>query len=334
MTGKRVLVAALLAALLLAGAGAWLFFERPLTVFAWTRARDLKRAGLSRRVLATPAGAVSYWRGGSGPVLVLLHGAGDNAGTWNVAAKELVKTHTLLALDLPGHGRSEPRTGPLPMATVLAGIDAVLDAELKGAKATLVGNSMGAWVACLEAAKHPERVERIVAVNGGPILGKSGYSLTPATREDARKLMSALRAPESPAVPDFVLDDIVRRSKDGAMPRLFAGGDLVAHLMDGRVAEIKAPVDLLWGEADKVSPLDYAKKVESVLPAARLTVLPRCGHIPQQECPGPFVERLSALLAGPPPAARVTPPTSDETAPAAPSSAPAAAAAATPEPAR
>jgi pimeloyl-ACP methyl ester carboxylesterase len=67
------------------------------------------------------------------------------------------------------------------------------------------------------------------------------------------------------------------------------------------LGEFITPVDLVWGESDRLIPMTYAKRLESELPAVRLTTLPRCGHIPQQECPGAFSKNLQKILDSPVP---------------------------------
>ncbi len=108
--------------------------------------------------------------------------------------------------------------------------------------------------------------------------------------------MSSLRDPSSPPVSDPILDDVVRLAKVGPMPRLVAGGDMLWFLMDRRLDELTVPVELVWGESDQVVPLSYAEKLLHLLPRARLERVPRCGHVPQQECPGRFADSLAAAL--------------------------------------
>src|SRR5664279_1255671 len=101
----------------------WLLVKRPLEVFAWGARRSLGRAGLKKLVVQTPVGPQTVFVGGSGPVLVLLHGAGDHAGTWFHVAPSLARRYTLVIPDLAGHGDSAPSTGPIPLSNVLGGLE-------------------------------------------------------------------------------------------------------------------------------------------------------------------------------------------------------------------
>ena len=251
------------------------------------------------------AGPQTFFRGGNGPVLVLVHGAGDQAAAWSIVVPKLLPGRTLVIPDLPGHGDSGPESGPLTVETLLAGLSAVLDEAAPKEPVTIVGNSLGAWLATLWAKEHPERVERIVLVNGGPLKHVAeGLTLQPKNRAEARKTIEALRDPGSLRVPDFVLDDVVREAATGPIARLAAASDgMEKYVLEGRLAEVTVPVEIVWGASDRMLPLSYAGKMLSGLPRARLTVLPRCGHVPQQECPAAFSAALLKLLAGPPPEA-------------------------------
>ena len=119
--------------------------------------------------------------------------------------------------------------------------------------------------------------------------------------------MEMLRDPASPKIPDFVLDDIVRRSNSGPIGRLLQlPGSFVEFLLDGRMGEISTPVELVWGESDQLMSLAYAERMLNELPRARLTRVTACGHIPQAECPDRFAETLLSVLGtDPPPAVAV-----------------------------
>ena len=297
-----VTVAALAAVALLAGV--WTVWKRPLAVDAWVSRRALGRAGLEKSHIDGPAGRLTVWEGGAGPTLVLLHGAGDQAGAWARVAPGLVSDHRLVIPDLPGHGGSAPEEGPLHLPAIVAGVEAVMDARVPaGETATLIGNSLGAWVAALYAVDHPDRVDRLVWVNGGPVTGDHpAATLMPENRAQADKLMQLLMGPATPPVPGFVLDDIVRWAHRGPVGRLAAtAGEMAEYVLDGKLDRVRVPVDLVWGDADGLMDLDYAQRLLDGLPAARLTTVHGCGHVPQRECPDRFLKALTQALAQPAP---------------------------------
>jgi pimeloyl-ACP methyl ester carboxylesterase len=277
----------------------WLFVKRPLEVFAWFARRALVKAGLKKVVVPAPVGAQTVFVGGSGPVLVLLHGVGDNAGTWFHVARALAARCRLVIPDLAGHGESAPAAGPISFSDLFGGLEAVLEQHSGGGRVTLVGNSLGAWVAMVFAARHPERVERVVAVNGGPLIGSGGGpSLLPKTREEARDAMARLRDPGSPAIPANVLDDMVRRGPTGPIARFMGTAATMAPwlLSEDQLRALGMPVRLVWGVSDQLFPLDYARRMEAALPDVELIPVERCGHIPQQEAPDRFLPALLKAL--------------------------------------
>ena len=295
---QAVLVGVVILVLLGAAGAVWMVWRRPLAVYAWQSRLALRAAGLEQRRIPTEAGVQCAFVGGSGPPLLLLHGAGDQAGSWAKLAAPLARSHTLIVADLAGHGDSHPRTGPIATAQVLAGVEGVVRALAADRKITVVGNSLGGWMAMLLAHRHPEWVERIVVIDGGAITGSNLQArILPRTREEAREAMRQVRDAASQEVPDFVLDDVVRQARRGPLARFAqTAATMEAFTLDGKLAEIHTPVALIWGESDRLMPLDYARRMLAELPQATLTTLPRCGHVPQVECPEALLAVLRPLL--------------------------------------
>jgi pimeloyl-ACP methyl ester carboxylesterase len=298
---KLGVTAVTLVVLVLAG-GAWFVYKRPLAVNAWMNRRALASAGLTEATAQTGFGLQNYWTGGAGPTLVLLHGAGDQAGTWANVVPALTATHRLVIPDLAGHGTSAPADGPIEVGQVLRGVEAILSQGQQD-PVIIVGNSLGAWIGLLYAHAHPDRVARLILVNGGALKGdRADLSLTPRTRAEAAALMKELRDPKSDVIKDFVLDDVVREAQEGPLARFASTADrMEPFLLDGRLHEVKTPVDLIWGESDKLFPLAYAERMMAALPSSRIRTLPACGHVPHQECPTRFKAALADALASPPP---------------------------------
>ncbi len=263
----------------------------------------LAAAGFARVTLGGEADRLTSFVAGKGEPLLFLHGVGNEGSNWFEVAPAFASRYRVIVPDLPGHGASAPAAGDLPMATVVAGAERLLLDAAAERPAIVIGNSMGAWIATLLALRHPDRVARVVLVNGGPLPGDpGGPSLLPASREEAARLMAMLRDPAAPPVPDWLLDDLVRRAPTGPTARLTRDlPGLIAHLLIGRLGEVKTPVDLLWGASDRLMKLAYAERLLAELPAVRLTRLEHCGHIPQLECPQAFATALAQVLAAPPP---------------------------------
>ena len=302
--GRRLAVLAVAAGVLALGAGATLLvLLRPLAVFASMERLGLRWAGLEQRRVPASRGAQMSWRGGTGPTVVFVHGANDQAGAWVRVVRPIMRGHRVVLLDLAGHGGSAPADGPLGVDDLLAGVQAVMDAEAAGAPVTLVGNSLGGWLALVYARAHPGRVAHVVLVNGAAIRGdgtEAAVNLLPRTRDEARRAIAATMSPASPPVPGFVLDDLVRRAPASPLARLMAAPARDDLSLDGHLEEIATPVTLIWGVDDRVLPLAYAERVASELPAARLVRLERCGHVPSRECPAALRAALEQALGDPP----------------------------------
>jgi len=299
---KRIVIGVGVLVILLIVTGVLLFWLRPLEVLEWFSRRTLTRGGLQKASVDTTLGRQVFWRGGSGPDLVFLHGAGDNAGTWAQVAPGFTRDYRVLVLDLPGHGESALSRGTVSIGVELQGLEEVLEQESKG-PVILVGNSMGAFVAMLYAHKHLPKVAHLILVNGGAARHDfEGVSLTPSNRDEARALFNVMRDPSSPPTPGFVVDDFVRRTRKGPLGQLMANRkEFDSHyFLDGQMSEISIPVDLLWGESDRLVPMKYAERMLKELPNARITRIPRCGHVPQLECPQRFLQVLQRVLLQPP----------------------------------
>jgi len=300
--GTRLGIGAASLLLLALASGLAFIWKRPLTLFALMNTRALASAGFARAAVPSSIGDQNVWTSGAGPTLVLLHGAGDSAGTWSSVVAPLTLRYRVVIPDLAGHGGSAPAEGPISVGQVLEGLEAVMRQGPQD-PAIIVGNSLGAWAAMLYAKEHPGRVARLVLVNGGALTGdRTDLSLIPTTREEAAELMTQLRDPKAQPIPGYVLDDVVRLARTGPLSRLAqTAGEMDRYVLDGKLSDINAPVDLIWGESDKLFSLAYARRMMVQLPASRLTTIPGCGHVPQQECPARFASALSDVLTMPPP---------------------------------
>jgi pimeloyl-ACP methyl ester carboxylesterase len=249
---------------------------------AWTRG-ELLRAGLER---AQRDGQV-FFRGGSGEeTVVLLHGVNDQAGTWASIVPQLTGFR-LLVPDLAGHGESAPREGPLPMETILAGLQAMVEGI---DRFTLVGNSMGGWVAMLYALAHPERVERLILEDASGMAWPLSVPLFPQNREEA---ITCLRAVHGPAVElaEWMIEAMLQRAISAPATRVVQAG-LMAHLLDGRLQDLQLPTTLIWGRDDGLLPLSYAETLQKRIAGSTLHVLDGAAHIPHRQQPERFLTCL------------------------------------------
>ncbi|MEM1179015.1 MAG: alpha/beta hydrolase [Acidobacteriota bacterium] len=278
------------------------FATNPIGVSRWVASGALERMELEKMTVETDRGLQIYYRGGSSPrVLVLLHGLDQRAATWVNATPTLMTRYSLVILDLAGHGESAPQRGIFSAEDLMAGVSAVLDAAAPDVPVTLLGHGLGGRMALRYALNHPERVEHIVLINGG-VDDAPTVDLVPRDRRGTEELFRAI-SPEGTSLPaGFVLDDLRQKLEQGAIPRFLDAADTAGPLAHLALDQLTTPVDILWGADDGLYPLDTARRLAAALPRARLRELHGCGHLPHQQCTGPFLEALFEQLSQEPPA--------------------------------
>lgn len=307
---KRVvmIVAGLLLALLI-GTAWWLYTP------------DEPRAALEARYAAAPssflqvAGLRLHLRD-TGPrdarAVILMHGFGASLHTWEAWARLLETDHRMIRFDLPGFGLTgaDP-TGDYTDARSIAVLAGILDA-LGLREASLIGNSMGGRIAWMFAARHPERVDRLVLVapDGFASPGRA-YGVAPRVPTIARLLPYALplpllRASLKPAYgdPALLTEDVLTRYRDMLLAPGVRGAILARTGQDALVdprpllRQVRAPTLLVWGEQDAMIPVANASDYQQVLPDSRLDTFAGLGHVPHEESPARSLAPVRAFLAG------------------------------------
>jgi pimeloyl-ACP methyl ester carboxylesterase len=286
-TIKRILsVMALLA--LVAGVGFW---ARPISFFnEWTD-MHLYFAGVQSNSVTVAGHRVHYFVEGppEGKEVVLVHGLGGRAEDWRNLAAILARWGFRVYMpDLPGYGQSEqPANFSYSVhdeAEVLAGF---LDA-LGLNQVDLGGWSMGGGIAQHVAIRHPERVRKLILFDSVGILETPNFDVNlfmPKTPADLDQL-DALLMPNPPKVPGFVALDILRRSRKNAwvirraVDSMLTGNDATDKLLPG----LKMPVLIIWGDLDRITPLNQGKKMSQLVPQSQLGVFQGCGHLAPSQC--------------------------------------------------
>lgn len=239
------------------------------------------------------------------PAVAFLHGAGLDHSIWALAARLFAQEgRAVLALDLPGHGRSE---GP-PLASIDAMADwvaATLDAA--GVEtARLAGFSMGAAVALEAAARAPERIEALALVGAAPRMPVHPDLLAFAKADDGRAIALMVAWCHGPTghlggqpAPGLWVLGASRRLLERAAPGVL-GADLAAcDAWRGGVdaaARVRCKTLLITGENDVMTPLRGARKLADAIEGAELLVLPGAGHMVMAERPNETLDALRRIL--------------------------------------
>lgn len=237
--------------------------------------------------------------------VVLIHGAANDCDVWQKIARGLSGAgHAVLVPDLPGHGLS--RGEPLRSIEALADwIIALLDAAGVD-NAVLAGHSMGSLIALEAAARHPQRVSRLV------LLGSS----TPMPVSEAL-LSAAQSSPDSACrtimkyshTPQFYLTGgeghgvwgpgatlaIMRRSPRGVLAVDLDNCNRYQHGLEA-AAEVSCPTLLVVARRDRMTPARNVQALQTALTKVSRADIPDCGHAMMNEQPQRIVDALNAFL--------------------------------------
>ncbi len=231
---------------------------------------------------------------GSGAPLVFLHGLGGSQSTWQVVLGDLVEHVRVAAIDLPGHGSSDKTIDSDYSIGGLA--SAVIDAigKLKLQKPILVGHSLGGAVALRIAIDHADAISGVVAIDSAGLADGISAELTGlmagvAGPETARGLLELFYQDQKLVVDRGVTEMAQSQTAEGAWDAQQAVA--AAAFADGRQlpaarispASVAVPVQLIWGEHDRVLPMDHAIQALPLFADASLAIVQGVGHVPQVE---------------------------------------------------
>jgi len=230
-----------------------------------------------------------------GALLVLLHAAGSTAGMWRRQLLGLESQHSVVALDLPGHGRSSGIDGPASIEESAAVVQRVLDA-LRLRPCVLVGRSMGGAIALVLASRAPDRVRGLVLA-----CSAARFTLTDE-RLDAARDVARGRLPQqfttdtfSPATGiDVMREAWMEQVKTD--PRVRLADLLACRSFDGRtlLPAIRVPTLVVAGADDGITPVALAEELAAGIAGARLEVIAQAGH----QAPLEQSERFNELVTG------------------------------------
>ncbi len=266
-------------------------------------------------------GSVHVAEWGSGPPIVLLHGATLSSEVWAYQFRDLGAEHRLVALDLRGHGQSEPGGEGVTIAAMADDLADVLEA-LDLRRATVAGHSMGGMTLLRFCRRHPEVLSArvgaiaVVASAGGikpPLAGwerlapraaglivaghgavnQAGLPVVPgngAATRGARLVFGA--APDPLALRKTV--QLARAMRPDRFVSLLP--ELVGFDERAAFESLPVPTVVVVGDRDRLTPPRYARALASSLPGAELVVWPGAGHMlmyERRQALDQLLERLS-----------------------------------------
>jgi pimeloyl-ACP methyl ester carboxylesterase len=262
------------------------------------------------------AAGIAYERAGSGAPLLVLHGTGGSRRHWAPVRSKLAAHRDLIAVDLPGHGESDPPAGdsghtPLGYAAALA---AFLD-DLGVDSPHVAGDSVGGWTA-LELAKLG-RARSVVAIAPAGLwrrrdpwrcslrlwgMYQLGRLAAPSVRRALRSEAGRVRLLRGTVAKPLNLSEEEARD---VIETYNNTPTLTKHLAQTRRArfrdggEIQVPVTVAWGDDERLIP-PSARRPDELPSHTRTVTLSGCGHIPFWDDPEQVAEMILEATAGPP----------------------------------
>lgn len=216
--------------------------------------------------------------------LCLVHGSGGSSGVWVRQLEELADIAQVIALDLPGHGKSggDGCVRIEDSVRVVHGFINTLGLE----RVVLGGHSMGGAVAQAFALAHPEGLAGLVLVATGARLRVLPKIFELLERDYSEGVRFVTRLAVGPAAPPELVESLVRQTL-GTPPAVLLGDFKACNAFDvmGRVHEIGVPTLIICGEEDQLTPPKYARFFKDRIPGARLVLIPGAGHYVQLERP-------------------------------------------------
>jgi pimeloyl-ACP methyl ester carboxylesterase len=257
---------------------------------------------------------VNYVEMGDGPPVVFIHGLAGCWQNWLENIPRFAERHRVIAVDLSGFGHSELPREEISIPGYGRFIDAFLG-KIGIEKATLVGNSMGGFIAAETAISHPSRVEKLVLVSaaGGPALRErndaSQARVMRAARMFAPIAAAAIARREHlirrPRLRRMLLLKIARHpeliepelcyevASGGGKPGFLAALQAILDYdFEDRIPEISCPALIIWGRNDEIVPVEDAYEYERLIPGSRKVIFEDTGHVPMVERP----ERFNGLV--------------------------------------
>ncbi len=258
----------------------------------------------------------SFRTGGSGPVILLVHGITGSSAHWEPLLPLLAERFTVIAPDLLGHGKSAKPRGDYSLGAYAAGLRDLLIA-LDHPRATVVGHSLGGGIAMQFSYQFPERCERLVLVSSGGLGNDVSVVLRAAALPGSELVLPLLasRRVRSVAAGLGRLLGHLRLKPGHDIAELATGlGSLadsdarqaflhtLRSVIDPRGQRVSAndrlhltevmPSLLVWGARDPIIPARHGEAAHEAMPGSRLELLPDAGHFPQLDDP----HRLAAIL--------------------------------------
>lgn len=268
-----------------------------IKLFGRLTALYLRLLGARRRVLETGEVALVYYVIGpeDGEPWVLLHGLGSVAATWSPVMRGLRRSCRMLVPELSALGGSRCPGDGFGIQPAVEVLQKLLDREFGSRPVTLLGLSLGGWMAVSMALRYPERISRLALVDAG------GYR-----DQDWEKIQSLVEVRDLPGIDRlyralfFKVPWLMSLSKatflkvytSPAVRNVLAELSETDTFDDDDLSSLRMPTALIWAEQDGLFTVETGRAMAAAIPRSRLEIVRNCGHAIHMERP----RALSAAL--------------------------------------
>lgn len=245
---------------------------------------------------------------GNGPAVIIVHGLGGHKEDFTGVMERLAaRGLRVYAFDMLGFGASS-RTAPSVSITSQSEVIAALMASAGIARAHVVGNSLGGWVAATFAARHPALTASLTMIDAAglkiTLSGPPPVNFAPDTVAEMQALLRTVIASPFAHTDEFAAGALAAFKANGeaaTLGRLFTGfaaPDNTDLLLDDVLPKVTAPTLVVWGEQDGLFPVALADIVAGGVPGARKVTLPTASHFPQIDDPDGLAAAIGEFVAG------------------------------------
>ncbi len=257
------------------------FYRRPVETITEAARISLLLRGVREETCDVAGLPIHYYFAGRrGTPLIFIHGLGASAESWALLMPRLSKEYLVYAPDLPGFGKTPLAPEGYNIRTHVLYVRRFLDA-LDYPQVTLVGNSLGGWIATRFAVEYPQRVKHLYLLNSAGLHRENGHSPYATDRAAAQRSIEYIQGQRMP-LPGFLLDTMVRVSQRPAYKGFIENYDPQEEL-DAVLTQVQAPTTIIWGIQDGLFPISCAHDFHSGITNSELILLPGVGHVPQTQ---------------------------------------------------
>lgn len=257
---------------------------------------------------------------GEGPPVVMLHGWAATSDCWRYTFDALKADYQVVAPDLPGHGRTKGQVRPSTVQGHVRWLDGLLDA-LNLDDITLMGNSMGGAISAAYTLAHPERVARLVLVDGlgmggripwkaaGPLMARlpdaAASWLTGRIDPHLLRYMEKRVFMDPWGTPREIIETMTNLNRKRGLGPMRAGLQLLLtdFLPPGKrqafaeqLEAIQTPTLITWGRHDGLLPVENAFAGAERIPTALVSIFEHSAHSPMVDEPEAFNQVVTQFL--------------------------------------